>query len=253
MVDNSGGSSSKAQMPSLSQEGGLGGGYPQGGMAGVKLEAVMEQLQRQQQARLEMERKERHLREAHIIYAQQMAAQQAILAAASTSGTPLGTGFLAKALPGGVSALGPQTRVSNQSSVDSEREDEDGRGRDSESGSEEGEEELMEAGEGSEEDRAGGGSALEYLRKQTLALQQGTSRPRPYPSAGGAQPAPSPPVRVKQEPEDGASPTRRHFSTSPNGQADWSYDDPFKQVHSHPLMFCYPPQSCCSVVCNFCG
>ncbi|KAL4658785.1 AT-rich interactive domain-containing protein 3B-like [Arapaima gigas] len=231
MVDNSG--SNKAHMPSLSQESGLGGAYPQGGVAGVKLEAVMEQLQRQQQARLEMERKERHLREAHIMYAKQMAAQQAILAAARASGTQLESGFLGQALPGGVPGLGSgqHSRVSNQSSVDSEREDED-RGRDSDTGSEEREEEMIEAGEG---DGEGGASALEYLRKQTLALQQGTSHPplHPYASTVGAQPAPSPPVRVKQEPEnDSSSPARPHFSMSPNGQADWTYDERFKQSDS---------------------
>ncbi|KAJ8340660.1 hypothetical protein SKAU_G00352930 [Synaphobranchus kaupii] len=247
MVDNSGSSSSKAQMPSLSQEGGLGGGIAQGISAGVKLEAVMEQLQRQQQARLEMERKERHLREAHIMYSQQVAAQQAILAAARASGAPLGAGFLGKGLgmmaPGG----GPLARVSNQSSVDSEREDEEDRGRDSEEEDDEGEEEMMMEGEeGSEEDEEGVGGGgvgglggLEYLRKQTLALQRGVAclphRPFPPFSSPSSAPdpprAPSPPVRVKQEPpeEENQSPVGHPSSSSPNGQADWSYDEPFKQ------------------------
>ncbi|XP_035272661.1 AT-rich interactive domain-containing protein 3B-like [Anguilla anguilla] len=246
MVDNSG--SSKAQMPSLSQEGGLGAGIPQGVSAGVKLEAVMEQLQRQQQARLEMERKERHLREARIMYSQQVAAQQAILAAARASGAPLGAGFLGKAL--GAAAAGgggPLARATNQSSVDSEREDEEDRGRDSEEEEDEGEERMMMEGEeGSEEDEEGGGGGgvggggLEYLRKQTLALQQGVARlpHRPFPpfssaSSGPAPPrAPSPPVRVKQEPkeeEENRSPAGHPSSSSPNGQADWSYDESFKQ------------------------
>ncbi|XP_036400404.1 AT-rich interactive domain-containing protein 3B [Megalops cyprinoides] len=241
MVDNSG--SSKAQMPSLSQEGGLGSGLSQGAAAaaaaGVKLEAVMEQLQRQQQARLEMERKERHLREAHIMYAQQVAAQQAILAAARASGAPLGAGFPGKGLGGGAPGGGQQSRVSNQSSVDSEREDEEDRGRDSEEEEDEEEEMMMEGEEGSEEeDEEGGAGGLEYLRKQTLALQRGASRlhPRPYPpfsaslSAPAPQRAPSPPVRVKQEPEEeNESPAGPHSSSSPNGQADWGYDEQFKQ------------------------
>ncbi|KAJ8406582.1 hypothetical protein AAFF_G00301560 [Aldrovandia affinis] len=248
MVDNSG--SSKAQMPSLAQDGGLGGGLAQGASAGVKLEAVMEQLQRQQQARLEMERKERHLREAHIMYAQQVAAQQAILAAARASGAPLGPGYLGKGLgvaaPGGG---GPSAHVSNQSSVDSEREDEEDRGRDSEEEEDEEEEEEVEEmmrererEEDSEEDEegggGGGGAGLEYLRKQTLALQRGVAHlpPRPFPpfsvpSSALAPPrAPSPPVRVKQEPEDGnTSPTGPPSSSPPNGQAEWGYDDSFKQ------------------------
>uniref|UniRef100_A0AAY4B4A1 AT-rich interactive domain-containing protein 3 n=1 Tax=Denticeps clupeoides TaxID=299321 RepID=A0AAY4B4A1_9TELE len=207
-----------------------------GGAAGVKLEAVMEQLQRQQQARLEMEEKERRLRESHIMYAQQVAAQQAILAAARAQGA----GFMGKALgagmPGGV---GPLSRASTQSSVDSEREDEEERGRDSgedDDDDEEEEEEMMEGDEGSEEED-GEASGLEYLRKQSLALQQGVARlpPRPYNSFSGSAPAtgpqraPSPPVRVKQEPEESLSPAGPHSSTSPNGQADWGYEDNFKQ------------------------
>ncbi|KAI4800999.1 hypothetical protein KUCAC02_006258 [Chaenocephalus aceratus] len=94
MVDNS--SSSKAQMPSMSQDASGGVGFPQSGSSGgMKLEAVMEQLQRQQHARLEMERKERKLREAHIMYAQQVAAQQAILTAARASGA---ASFMGKSL-----------------------------------------------------------------------------------------------------------------------------------------------------------
>ncbi|XP_030231913.1 AT-rich interactive domain-containing protein 3B isoform X2 [Gadus morhua] len=246
MVDNS--SSSKAQMPSMSQEASVasvysqGGSYPQGGSTGgMKLEAVMEQLQRQQQARLEMERKERRLREAHIMYAQQVAAQQAILAAARASGA----GFMGKggalsgALPLGVVA--PPPRVSNQSSVDSEREDEEERGRDSMEEDEE--EEMMEADEISEEEEeegeeagARGASGLEFLRKQTLALQQSAVRSLPpvrpfvsYPAVPPPQRPASPPVRVKQEPDESLSPVGPHSAPSPNGQADWSYDEQFKQ------------------------
>ena len=236
-----------------------GGSYPQGGSTGgMKLEAVMEQLQRQQQARLEMERKERRLREAHIMYAQQVAAQQAILAAARASGA----GFMGKAgalsgtLPVGA---GAPPRVSNQSSVDSEREDEEERGRDSMEEDEE--EEMMEADEISEEEEdeeeeeevgARGASGLEFLRKQTLALQQSAVRSMPpvrpfvsYPTVPPPQRPASPPVRVKQEPDESLSPVGPHSAPSPNGQADWSYDEQFKQVsastpppHSppHPLL-----------------
>uniref|UniRef100_A0A672I0I8 AT-rich interactive domain-containing protein 3 n=1 Tax=Salarias fasciatus TaxID=181472 RepID=A0A672I0I8_SALFA len=194
---------------------------------GMKLEAVMEQLQRQQQARLEMERKERKLREAHIMYAQQVAAQQAILAAARASGA----GFMGKALAGGIpSGGGLPPRVSNQSSVDSEREDDEDRGRDS--GDEDDDTEMMEGDEGSDEDE-GSASGLEFLRKQTLALQQNASRipPRPFGSyaASAPQRAASPPIRVKQEPDEGLSPAGPNSATSPNGQADWSFDDHFRQ------------------------
>ncbi|XP_050990513.1 AT-rich interactive domain-containing protein 3B [Labeo rohita] len=219
MVDNSG--SSKTQM-----EAGLAGGFPHSASAGVKLEAMMEQLQRQQQARLEMEHKERRLREAHIMYAQQVAAQQAILAAARASGA----GFVGKSL---IVGPGQPPRVSNQSSLDSEREDEEERGRDSDEDDDD--DGMMEGDEGSEEDDRPA-SGLEFLRKQTLALQQGAIRMagRPFGSfsdpaaAADAQGAPSPAVRVKQEPEDDLSPVEQPSASSPNGQADWSYEDHFK-------------------------
>ncbi|KAM9765849.1 AT-rich interactive domain-containing protein 3B isoform 2-T4 [Menidia menidia] len=193
---------------------------------GMKLEAVMEQLQRQQQARLEMERKERKLREAHIMYAQQVAAQQAILAAARASGAS----FMGKGLAGGIPTGGLPPRMSNQSSVDSEREDDEDRGRDS--GDDDDDNEMMEGDEGSEEDE-GSASGLEFLRKQTLALQQNASRipARPFASyaASAPQRAASPPVRVKQEPDEGLSPAGPNSATSPNGQADWGFDDHFRQ------------------------
>ncbi|XP_054626653.1 AT-rich interactive domain-containing protein 3B-like [Dunckerocampus dactyliophorus] len=225
MVDNSG--TSKAQMPSMSQEPGVA--FPQSTpTGGMKLEAVMEQLQRQQQARLEMERKERKLREAHIMYAQQVAAQQAILAAARASGANfMGKGLAVGAMPGG----GLPPRMSNQSSVDSEKEDDEDRGRDS--ADEEDDNEMMDGDERSDEEE-GGASGLEFLRKQTLALQQSAARiqqARPYGSfaASAPQRAASPPIRVKQEPDEGLSPAGAHPATSPNGQADWSFDDHFRQ------------------------
>ncbi|KAK5934819.1 AT-rich interactive domain-containing protein 3B-like [Pseudochaenichthys georgianus] len=223
MVDNS--SSSKAQMPSMSQDASGGVGFPQSGSSGgMKLEAVMEQLQRQQHARLEMERKERKLREAHIMYAQQVAAQQAILTAARASGA---ASFMGKSL--GVPGVMLPPRVSNQSSVDSEREDDEDRGGEED---EDDDNEMMEGDEGSEEEE-GSASGLEFLRKQTLALQQNASRipPRPFGSysASAPQRSASPPIRVKQEPDEGLSPAGPQSATSPNGQADWGFDDQFRQ------------------------
>ncbi|MCJ8733090.1 hypothetical protein PDJAM_G00219120 [Pangasius djambal] len=218
MVDNS--NSGKTQMESS-----LGGSvYPQGGAAGVKLEAVMEHLQRQQQARLEMERKERRLRDAHLMYAQQVAAQHAILAAAR------------------VSALGSSGKAQVHA-VALERPDEVARGRDSGDDDDDGddvdadnddEEEPM-ADEGSEEEEDGPVSGLEFLRKQTLALQQSAmARQFTGYAAGTAagtriQRDDSSPIRVKQEPEDELSPAGPQTATSPNGQADWGYDEHFKQ------------------------
>lgn len=228
--------------------------FPQSTSAGgMKLEAVMEQLQRQQQARLEMERKERKFREAHIMYAQQVAAQQAILAAARASGAS----FMGKSLVGGVPVAGLPPRVSNQSSVDSEREDDEDRGRDS--ADEDDDNEMMEGDEGSEEDE-GGASGLEFLRKQTLALQQNASRvpARPYSSYSASAPQrASPPIRVKQEPNEGMSPAGPHSATSPNGQGDWGFDDHFRQVsarRSASSSAVPPPRHICSLhICSLPG
>lgn len=204
---------------------------------GMKLEAVMEQLQRQQQARLEMERKERKLREAHILYAQQVAAQQAILAAARASGAS----FMGKGLAGAMPSGGLPPRVSNQSSVDSEKEDDNDRGRDS--GDEDDDNEMMEGDEGSDDDE-GSASGLEYLRKQTLALQQSASRIQTRPfgsySASAPQRPASPPIRVKQESDEGLSPVGPHSAASPNGQAEWGYDDHFRQVSEMPWLLAIP-------------
>ncbi|KAL7867871.1 hypothetical protein SRHO_G00092550 [Serrasalmus rhombeus] len=241
MVDNSSsGGSSKAQMPILSQDSSLAGAFSQaalGSMAGIKLEAVMEQLQRQQQAKLEMERKERHLREAHILYAQQLAAQQAIMASARAQGAPLTPEFFSK------SALEraqkgsqgpPASRVSTQSSVDSalQEEDEMDRGRDS-AGEEDEEDEMMDGEEGSEDEENEG---LEFLRKQSLALQQAGVGVPPYPfpvyaasPSAAKKRARSPPPKVKDEPEDSPSPSEPHSLTTPNGLADWSFDESIKQ------------------------
>ncbi|XP_058854382.1 AT-rich interactive domain-containing protein 3B-like isoform X4 [Acipenser ruthenus] len=233
MVENS--ANSKGQMPGLTPEGlsmvlpGSPSFSPH--HAGVKLEAVMEQLQRQQQARLEMEqreRNERHVREAHIRYTQQVAAQQAVLAAARASGNQLPSGLLHR----GLSALvvGGQ-RASDQSSVNSEADEERARGSGDEE--EEEEEEEMERDEeleeGSEEEEGSGGGAvgLEYLRKQTLALQMAH---RLLPATHPSPPGPPPPiVEVKQEPDEESHSPGEQTSGSPSGQPDWGYDEQFKQ------------------------
>lgn len=175
----------------------------------------MEQLQRQQQARLEMEREEQRLREAHVMYVQQVAARQAILAAGRASGGPF-PGKAAECRQG----VGESARPCGEGARDSEGEDEE-------------DEEAMEEEEeeGCEGDAASGGAALEYLREQSLALQKATSRlpahPCPPYLAPGPQCAASPPVRVKEESRSPAGPPS---DASPNGQADWSCDEQLKQV-----------------------
>ncbi|XP_026874168.2 AT-rich interactive domain-containing protein 3B [Electrophorus electricus] len=234
MVDNS--SSSKAQM-----DGSLAGAFSQtalGGAAGVKLEAVMEQLQRQQQAKLEMERKERHLSEAHLLYAQQLAAQQAIMASARGRSAPLTPDYFNMSTrewaPKG--SQGPQSStVSAQSSMDSEREEGDG-GMDkrrASAGEEDEDDEMMDGEEGSEDDE---GEGLEFLRKQSLALQQAGMGvpPYPFPVYAASPPAVkkrtrSPPPKVKDDPEGSPSPADQHSFNTPNGLADWNFEESLKQ------------------------
>lgn len=187
----------------------------------MKLEAVMEHLQRQQQARLEMERKERRLRDAHLMYAQQVAAQHAILAAARASAM----GNSGKDQVHGVALERPDEVTRGRDSGD----DDDDVDADNDD-----EEEHM-ADEGSEEED-GPVSGLEFLRKQTLALQQSTMAKRFTGYAAGTTAGPriqrddSSLIRVKQEPEDDLSPAGPQTATSPNGQADWGYEEHFKQV-----------------------
>ncbi|KAK7117725.1 hypothetical protein R3I94_023073 [Phoxinus phoxinus] len=239
MVDNS--SSSKAQVPSLSQDSSLASAFSQaafGSAAGVKLEAVMEQLQRQQQAKLEMERKERQFREAHILYAQQLAAQQAIMASARAQGTPLTPDFYSKnsrdrALKGGQgppAARGPM-KTSSDLVHEEDAADEMDRGRGSEGDEDDDDEMMMDGEDGSEEEESEG---LEFLRRQSLALQQAAVGAPPYPYAvyaaspsAAKKRALSPTTKVKDEPEDSLN-DQQSFNT-PNGLGDWSLDDSFKQ------------------------
>ncbi|KAK2834545.1 hypothetical protein Q7C36_015246 [Tachysurus vachellii] len=238
MVDNS--SSSKAQTPILSQDSGLAGAFSQatlGAVAGVKLEAVMEQLQRQQQAKLDMERKERHLSEAHILYAQQLAAQHAIMASARAQGIPINPEYFSNSSREQMlkNSQGPPTRVSTQSSVESvqDGEDDEEMNRGPASAGEDEDEEMMDGEDGSEDDE---GDGLEFLRKQSLALQQQGVGIAPYPfpvyaasPAAAKKRARSPPPKVKDEPEDSPSPTEQHSFNTPNGLADWSFEDSIKQ------------------------
>ncbi|MCJ8735994.1 hypothetical protein PDJAM_G00253810 [Pangasius djambal] len=239
MVDNS--SSSKAQTPILSQDSGLAGAFsqtPLSAVAGVKLEAVMEQLQRQQQAKLDMERKERHLSEAQILYAQQLAAQHAIMASARAQGIPINPEYFSSSSREQVlkSSQGLPTRVPTQNSAESaqdgENEEELNRGPAS-AGEEDEDEEMMDGEDSSEDDE---GEGLEFLRKQSLALQQQGVGIAPYPfpvyaasPSAAKKRARSPPPKVKDEPEDSPSPTEQHSFSTPNGLADWSFDDSIKQ------------------------
>uniref|UniRef100_UPI00398ED928 AT-rich interactive domain-containing protein 3B-like n=1 Tax=Pristiophorus japonicus TaxID=55135 RepID=UPI00398ED928 len=199
----------------------------------MKLEAVMEHLQRQQQARLEMEgreRKDREIRDAHIFYAQQLAAQQAALVAAS-SRSPAGSlvTALAHPLAAGTTAAGP--RVSDKSNMDSEPEDDAFEGEDPASDLEdeergdldEGEEEAEEEDDKEEEEED-----AEYLRKQAAAALPARRLPTAHHPAIGGQ-------SQQQGSSQPLSPNRAH-SKSPTGHHDWGYGEQFKQIQPSDWM-----------------
>ncbi|XP_067871240.1 AT-rich interactive domain-containing protein 3B-like isoform X3 [Heterodontus francisci] len=220
MVDNTGKfNSSTTPMPGLTTAEGLNlvlTGNSQFHQ-GMKLEAVMEHLQRQQQARLELEgreRKDREIRDAHIFYAQQLAAQQAALAAASSRSSP---GSLVTALARPLAAGPTVPWVSDKSSMGSEPEDDAFEGEDAASDLEDEEVARGDLDEDDEEED----DKVDYLRKQAAAVLP-TQRPPPahYPSISGQS--------QQQESSQPISPNQAH-SKSPASHHDWGYEEQFKQ------------------------
>ncbi|KAF3854979.1 hypothetical protein F7725_023034 [Dissostichus mawsoni] len=106
---------SKAQMSSFTEEGNSAG-FPPPGNAGVKLEAVMEQLQRQQEAKLGMNLQEKHLLHAQLLFAQHAAAARA-------SGSRLDPALFGKA--DGQTYLAAQQAYNSRIDPDEEDEDSD--------------------------------------------------------------------------------------------------------------------------------
>ncbi|XP_051898715.1 AT-rich interactive domain-containing protein 3B-like isoform X5 [Pristis pectinata] len=188
----------------------------------MKLEAVMEHLQRQQQARLEMEgreRKDRGIREAHIFYAQQFAAQQAALAASSRS--PPGT-LGSRPLPAGPSL----PRVTNKNSMDSDPEDDAFEGEDP--GSDLEDEEMARGGHEEDEDDDDEEDEEEYLRKQAApAVPPPRLPPAHRPSVSGQSQQPGSTQSI--------SPSQAH-SKSPTSHHEWGYEEQFKQMQPSDWM-----------------
>ncbi|XP_049929598.1 AT-rich interactive domain-containing protein 3A-like [Epinephelus moara] len=209
---------SKAQMSSSLEESGLVG-CPPSGNAAVKLEAMMEHLQRQQEAKLEM-----NLHEKQLLHAQLLIAQHA--AAARASGSRVDSALFGKA-DGQTYQAAQQALSSHLSRTDPDEEDEDS----DEEGQEMVEpEENDEAEENNEEMEDG-----PHQQAQKPQLQQVAGFPFPPYStpqtSAVKQMSQSPPPAIKQEHEEKEllSPAGQHAFTSPNGFADWGYDEPFKQ------------------------
>lgn len=208
----------KAQMSGLSEEG-RSAGCPQSIPAGVKLEALMEQLQRQQEAKLEMNLQEKHL-QTQLLFAQQAAA------AARASGSRPDPTFFRKT-DGHIYQAAQQALNSSLSRVDPKEDeyfdDEEQEMLEPDENDEEAEDEEE------EEDEKG-----PHQQGKKMHLQQ-VSRFQPYSatlSAAVEQMSKSPPSAIKQEQEEKnlmSSPAGQHAFTSPNGFADWGYDEPFKQ------------------------
>ncbi|XP_040894521.1 AT-rich interactive domain-containing protein 3A-like [Toxotes jaculatrix] len=207
---------SKAQMSSLSEEG-SSAACPQSSPAGVKLEALMEQLQRQQEAKLEMSLQEKHLLQAQLLFAQHAAA------AARTSGSKLDSALFGKA-DGQSNKEAQQALNIHLSRMDPNEEDED---------TDEEEREMVDEDDEEEEEEEEEDGPYQQAKKPRLQQVPGFPFP-PYSASQSTavkQMSESPPSAIKQENEekDLLSPAGQHSFTSPNGFTDWGYDEPFKQ------------------------
>ncbi|XP_071271919.1 AT-rich interactive domain-containing protein 3B-like isoform X1 [Salvelinus alpinus] len=221
---------SKAQMPNLPQEAGGGLGNP----AGVRLEAVMEQLQRQQEAKLEMDRQAIHLRQAQRTFAKHVAV-------ARVTGDPLDSTFLGKRVEGTGTGTTPQMGQqqteaggSNSNTQSCADRGDDNREEGLGGKEEEDEKERMEC----EEEVDDVGMAHGHMTKMSpLQQERSLSSFRRFstsPSAAAKHRDASPPMNLKRRSgEKDQSTTEQHPFTSPNGFGDWRFDDgTFKQKGS---------------------
>ncbi|XP_062318481.1 AT-rich interactive domain-containing protein 3B-like [Osmerus eperlanus] len=204
---------SKAEMDSL-------GAGCHGSPVGVRLGAVMEHLQRQQEAKLQLEREEKHLRQAQLAFAKHVAA-------ARVSGAPLDSTFRGKSIER-TRTEQQQTGDRHQSSIGYENE-EDEHGSEGEDDEEDDDMDDEEHSEGEE-----GEDALALNLKKPPLQQKPIFSFTPFStSLPTDQPASSPPMTFKQEPEEKElSPIDQHSFTSPNGLTDWSFDEQFKKKGS---------------------
>ncbi|XP_061773895.1 AT-rich interactive domain-containing protein 3B-like [Nerophis ophidion] len=198
---------SEAQMSGLSEEGGAAR-CPQSSPAGVKLEALMEHIQRQHESKQDMNFQEKHLLQAQFLFAQHAA------------------GATARAQPGfRPDFLGRADGLSQQAVQQSlnkhptradggEEEDDDDDDEDSE------EEEIPEEESGPE------AKSSRVQRGPGLPFNAACAEPQ---SAAGKSSS-SPPVAIKQEPEEEMlSPVGLPPFTPANGFTDWALDESYKQ------------------------
>ncbi|XP_071424805.1 AT-rich interactive domain-containing protein 3B isoform X2 [Pithys albifrons albifrons] len=198
----------------------------------MKLEAVVEQLQKQQQQQQQQqqpavqmdprERRERQLREAQVPLPQHLAVPRAVLAQPTRAPlAPPGTA-LPRATP-----LAPPARAFDQSSMNSEPEEEE------EEEEEEDEDEEEEEGSGLEGSELDGAdvtgkescSALKYFRAPKVAHpnQRVPSTSNPLPAQGHQR------VGQQGKEEQGKDTTKQLHSGSPAGRPNWRLDEQLKQ------------------------
>ncbi|XP_057693864.1 AT-rich interactive domain-containing protein 3B-like [Corythoichthys intestinalis] len=199
---------SKGQMSGLSEES-SSARCPQSSPAGLKLEALMEQLQRQQEAKQDVNLQEKHLLQAQLLFAQHAAA------AAARVQSGCRPDLFAKG--GGLAQQASNNNPSRVNTGEEEEDEGDGEDDDDEDDTDEEEEEMA--------------ADVDDQQAQKPRLQQVPGLPFiPFsePAAGKSS---SPPVAVKQEQEEKEllSPVRFPAYTSANGFTDWSYDEPLKQ------------------------
>lgn len=222
----------------------------------------MEHLQRQQEAKMEMDLQEKHLRQAQLLFAQHAAAARAF-------GSRLDSTLFSKAADGETQQSAVSSRLSR---IDPEAEKEDGDEDSDEDEEDMVEpEENDEVDEGEDDNRLlqqvkkprlehGVTFSRPALHLSTSPpstikqepeendevdeeedgrrLQQQVQKPRLEYGLTFSRPplhlSTSPPSTVKQEPDEKErlSPGDHRAFTSPNGFADWAYDEPLKQVSS---------------------
>ncbi|KAM9377646.1 AT-rich interactive domain-containing protein 3B-like isoform 2-T2 [Pholidichthys leucotaenia] len=209
---------SKAQMTNL--DAGSSAGAPQAGPAGVKLEVVMEHLQRQQEAKLEMSLQEKRLLQAQLLFAQQAAAARA-------SGSRLDPALFGRAAEQRTPyRQAAQQALSNHLNRMAPEEEED------EDSEEEEQDDILEPEENFEKE--GETEPLQLDKKPPFlqASQFHFQRFSTSPSAAAPEQTPeSSPLAMKWEREkkDLMSPTGQQVFTSPNDFTDWGHDELVKQ------------------------
>lgn len=191
----------------------------------------MEQLQRQQEAKLEMNMHDKHLLHAQLLFAQHAAAARASGSRLDSAmfdkpdgqtypaAPPAPNSHLARADPFGE---GEDLQEDDQEMMDPEEHNE---------GEEEDEEEDDDDDDDEEEEENG---CQQHVKKPRLQQVAGFSLPA-YPTSQVSavqQMADSPPSATKEEQEEKEiqSPAGQQAFASPGGFSDWGFDEALKQV-----------------------